>query len=115
MDISQPQDSGKPKLLYQFKEEGPLRRKELKLITFEIDSETDRGWWMRRPDRARLTWISRTADKRIAWPTIDEAYKDYKARKQVAINYHEDMISLQSQLLKQAQQLYGQSKEAAEV
>ncbi len=118
---SQPGDSSKSAkpmptfVLYQFKDVGSERRSELKLIRHQVTREVYNGYWIKRTDRSKDTWISKTASKRIAWPTMEEAYKDWKERKQKKIDYHEGLIAIHSRQMKQAATFYVQQKEIAEV
>lgn len=59
---------------------------KIELMTFNLHKETPKGYWIGHglyaPDnlRANSTWVSKTAKKRYAYPTKEEAMNNYLKR-----------------------------------
>jgi len=58
--------------------------RELKLLQYNLISETPKGYWIENGYKKR--WVSKTATKRFAYPTKEEAMQSFIARKKSQIN-----------------------------
>lgn len=76
---------------------------EVVLLKYSVTKETSCGWWIGGNDWLKYKasdfcayspkkWISKTARKRFAYPTKEEALVNFKARKQRQIGIVEDQL-----------------------
>lgn len=65
---------------YDMRYEGRVR---IHLATLWLHSETPKGYWLSNYQfgREKHVWVSKTARKRHAYPTVEEAMTSFKARK----------------------------------
>lgn len=68
---------------------------QLSLMEFDVISETPCGYWIIWP--MEKYWVSKTAKKRFAYPTKEEALRSFRKRK-------ERQISIYSARLKRAKE-----------
>jgi hypothetical protein len=57
---------------------------EIYLEEYPIIKETEQGYWIETPFRK---WVSKTAKKRYAYPTPEEALNNFKIRTQSCLNH----------------------------
>ena len=71
---------------------------KIQLMTFNLHKETPKGYWIGygfyAPDnlRANSTWVSKTARKRYAYPTKEEAMDNYIKRTEKRIKILKNLI-----------------------
>jgi hypothetical protein len=59
--------------------EDEIGRTAIYLSEHQVEKETPKGYWIGSYGKI---WVSKTAKKRYAYPTKDEAWKSFQARKQ---------------------------------
>jgi len=75
---------------------------KITLVTFEVFKETPKGYWI--CEDAPI-WVSKTSIKRYAYPTKEDALKNYIARTNKHIRLLKAKISKAEKLLKEALKL----------
>lgn len=80
---------------------------DLRLYTFSLVKETPKGYWIIQNDwfQPRKRWVSKTAKKRYAYPTKQEALTSFIKRKQRYIKILEHKIMSNEAALNVAKQL----------
>lgn len=64
----------------------------LTVVEFPIIGETPQGWWIKDDYGLKKRWVSKTAKKRYAYPTREEAMESFKARKAAFIKHARNML-----------------------
>lgn len=72
------------------------RRVVIQLRDYQVQKETPQGYWI-YPKR----WVSKTANKRFAYPTLKEAWRSFKLRKKRQIQ----ILSLRLEIAREADAL----------
>lgn len=64
----------------------------LTIREFYVMSETPKGWWINVD--GKKTWISKTAKKRYAYPTREEALESFRCRKTAFVKHAQNMLEV---------------------
>lgn len=64
----------------------------LELITFSLVSETPKGYWIGFDSKHKYKWISKTAKKRHAYPSKEQALNNFILRTKKRIKILEKQI-----------------------
>lgn len=71
-------------------------RVEIMLEEFDMVSETPKGWWIMVSDHGAYgplkRWVSKTSKKRFAYPTMEQAWASFQARKRMQIRIFETRL-----------------------
>lgn len=89
---------------YRYTERGHVRLdgpRDLPSYQYPVVRETPCGVWLQ--DGFRRRWVSKTARKRFAYPTREEARESYRIRKRRHVEHLETQLRRARELLKQAE------------
>lgn len=71
---------------------------KIQKLTFQLEKETPCGYWI--TDGYNQRWISKTSRKRYAYPTKEEAYANFIARKKRQIEHLERQLDRATKALR---------------
>ncbi len=89
----------------------------LKLKTFNLHRETPEGYWIGYGHttegglRSGSRWVSRTAKKRYAYPTKEEALRSFRARKRQQVRILKNQLRTAETALRDAEGMLKNEKE----
>lgn len=68
---------------------------KLELIPYQLIKETDKGYWIGFEHSIYKKWVSKTSKKRFAYPTKEEALKNFilRTKRRVEILKHQIVCS----------------------
>lgn len=75
------------------------------LTTFDMIRETPKGYWI--DDNIREKWVSKTAKKRYAYPSKEEAMKSFLARKKRQSITLKTQVKVAKASLKEGREMLG--------